>query len=200
MIKQLFDTVCGQTDRHYANRFVSIMEEEKRIVITGVQGIDHDLSFGRLKYHDLLEEHGKLPAFVELELDEEEMIARSMNMGKFGKKVDMPAPNGKKEESERKEKCSMPALDEDMVAFLWNLTKEDLGYYLGDLLKGEYMDAMWDRLSGVVKVIERTLKEKPDLLVKKENWNMDVAKRFAGTTAAYIYVNENDITEEPQHQ
>ena len=40
---QLFDTVCGQIDRHYGNRFVTTIEKEDRNIITGAQGIDHDM-------------------------------------------------------------------------------------------------------------------------------------------------------------
>ena len=164
---QLFDTVCGQVDRHYGNRFVQMIEEDTRIIITGVQGIDHDLSFGKWKYDELKElGRGQMAGF------------------------------------EDGEPCAIPALDEEMVEFLRALSedKDDLKYYLGDLLEGEYMDALGDRLQGVVNAIDRMVKEKPDLLVKKEDWNMDVAKRFVGVVTTYASVGDGGVTEEPQQQ
>ena len=44
----LFDIVCGQMDRNTGNRFVTWREEGDSIVITGIQGIDNDVSFGIL--------------------------------------------------------------------------------------------------------------------------------------------------------
>ena len=185
---QLFDTICGQIDRHEANRFVSFEEQDNKIIITGVQGIDHDLSFGNLKYVDLLKMQSKLPPFIEVEMDETEMVAATMQT--FGQKQNDPAAAlaelERQKELAKEAKCVLPALDKDMVAFLQNLTKQDLRYYLGDLLKGEYMDALWDRLTGVVDAINRTLKEKPDLLVDKNDWNEEVAERFRTTPWSYI--------------
>lgn len=162
---QLFDTVCGQIDRHYSNRFVTMVEEEDRIIITGAQGIDHDMSFGKRKYKDVSGfPVGALPGF------------------------------------EDHGKCAIPALDEELVELLRNMTKEDLTYYLGDQLEEEYIEAMWDRLSGVVSAIDRMAGEDPGLLVKKEDWNTEVAKRFVGLQSTYVFVEADEIAEEMQQQ
>ena len=164
---QLFDTVCGQVDRHLGNCFAKTIEEDDRIIVTGVQGIDHDLSFGKWRY-DQLKNSG------------------SRNLPDF----------------EGGKPCAIPALDEEMVEFLRALSENeaDLKYYLDDLLEGEYMEALVDRLKGVVNAIDRMVKEKPDLLVKKEDWNMDVAKRFVGVGTTYASVGDGGITEEPKQQ
>ena len=51
---KIFDIICGQTDRHVANRMVTLEQVEKdgvkTNVIKSVGGIDGDLSFGEIKY------------------------------------------------------------------------------------------------------------------------------------------------------
>ena len=61
---QLFDTLCGQCDRHYGNYYADYKEENGKFIITGIQGIDNDLSFGNLQYkHIASEQNNRLPAF-----------------------------------------------------------------------------------------------------------------------------------------
>ena len=58
---QLFDTQC---DRHYGNYYADYKEENGKFIITGIQGIDNDLSFGNLQYkHIASEQNNRLPAF-----------------------------------------------------------------------------------------------------------------------------------------
>ncbi|MBE6008166.1 MAG: hypothetical protein E7235_03085 [Lachnospiraceae bacterium] len=155
---QLLDTVCGQIDRHYSNRFVTSEEFEDRIVIKSVQAIDHDLSFGNIKFEDLRFKNSHLPPI------------------------------------HMKGKFSIPALDEELVHILREMTKEDLKYYLGDLLDGENLDAMWNRLNGVNELIKAAAENDPALIVKKEDWNEDVAKRFVERRNLYIEVDKDNFS------
>lgn len=50
---QMFDLICGQIDRHYNNFRVQTKEKDGKVVITGIIGIDNDMSFGRLKFKHL---------------------------------------------------------------------------------------------------------------------------------------------------
>ncbi len=45
---EVFDFLCGQTDRHHGNMFYQISEPDKdgKRSVTGLQGIDNDLAFG----------------------------------------------------------------------------------------------------------------------------------------------------------
>lgn len=52
---QFLDYICGQTDRHAENLFVTYEESRNHVVITGVTGIDNDMSFGALKANDIIE-------------------------------------------------------------------------------------------------------------------------------------------------
>ncbi len=165
----LMDAVCGQVDRHYANRFVTFTEEGDRLIITGVQGIDHDLSFGLLDYDRVAFGRANFPAF-----------------------------------ENRRGNLLMKALDADMVNLLRALTKEDLQYYLGDLLEERYIDAMWNRCQGVLRKIVQGQRMNPHLLVKKADWNVDVAKRFETANAdyagGYIWVQAGEVVADPVAQ
>lgn len=49
-----FDLICGQTDRHSKNIKLSLEEEnEGKLKVTAVKAIDHDMSFGTLKYEKI---------------------------------------------------------------------------------------------------------------------------------------------------
>lgn len=50
---QLFDMICGQVDRNFGNRFYTYEERNGKYIVTGVQGIDNDMSFGSLRYEDI---------------------------------------------------------------------------------------------------------------------------------------------------
>lgn len=50
---QLFDMICGQVDRNFGNRFYTYEERDGKYIVTGVQGIDNDMSFGSLRYEDM---------------------------------------------------------------------------------------------------------------------------------------------------
>lgn len=84
--------------------------------------------------------------------------------------------------------CTLPGLDKSMVETLFALRKETLTYCLGDLLEEPYLNALWDRIEGIKKTIEATLKEKPDFLI--ENWDRKAAERFTDNGAWYFYLSE----------
>ena len=144
---QLFDSICGQIDRHWNNFFVTYKEENGKMVITGFQGIDNDLSFGDLQYSNIRAENmNRLPAFE--------------NEDSF---------------------CSMPLLDAKMVETMRVLKKTDLEYYLGDLLESKYIDAMWNRLENMLKVIDKSLYKSEDhkpyaVLMEDKDWRSDFVK------------------------
>lgn len=139
---QLFDTLCGQCDRHWANFYADYKEENGKYIITGIQGIDNDLSFGDLQYKH---------------------IASTVNMH-------LPAFE------DDDGNCSMTFLDKNMVETMRTLSKENLDYYLGDLLKPEYIDAMWDRMERMLWTIDISVRKKSSLLLEKEQWKDDIVK------------------------
>ena len=47
---QLFDILCGQTDRHVGNRMFDIVEVKGKYIIKRVKGIDCDISFGETDF------------------------------------------------------------------------------------------------------------------------------------------------------
>jgi hypothetical protein len=60
----VFDIICGQTDRHHENFFVTVTKNppdengEATWIITDVQAIDNDMSFGALSYDEILRWNG----------------------------------------------------------------------------------------------------------------------------------------------
>ena len=50
---QMFDVLCCQIDRNVSNRFVTYEVVGKNVLITGVQGIDNDIAFGKMSYQEL---------------------------------------------------------------------------------------------------------------------------------------------------
>ena len=54
---QIFDTICGQIDRNGSNYLVEGHEETiygaRTFMITSIQGIDNDISFGKLSFSDI---------------------------------------------------------------------------------------------------------------------------------------------------
>ena len=53
----LLDLICGQTDRHMNNYFVTTNQQGQ---IDGIQGIDNDVAFGELSGKDLMQANGCL--------------------------------------------------------------------------------------------------------------------------------------------
>ena len=77
--------------------------------------------------------------------------------------------------------CSMPLLDAKMVETMRVLKKTDLEYYLGDLLESKYIDAMWNRLENMLKVIDKSLYKSGDhkpyaVLMEDKDWRSDFVK------------------------
>lgn len=142
---QLFDTLCGQIDRHWNNRFVTYKKTQGgKYIVTGVQGIDNDMSFGNLNYENIKsEETSKLPRF------ESPIYEKGVKKGV---------------------KCSIKYLDEKMVYTLLHLTEEGLKHYLGDLLEQDYIDAMWNRLQHIKETIISSVENGHSHLVDKGGW------------------------------
>lgn len=65
---QLFDTICGQLDRNTGNYFVQEKFDGRKHILSSLQGIDNDFSFGTLRYAELKSDGGllKLP---QMEID-----------------------------------------------------------------------------------------------------------------------------------
>lgn len=99
-----------------------------------------------------------------------------------------------------KEISSIPVLDEDLVTELRTMTKENLDYYLGDLLQEDYLEALWDRWNKVVNAIDRMSAKNRNMLVKRGNWNMETAKLFADKDNFYLHIGEMQPMAEPQQQ
>ena len=75
------------------------------------------------------------------------------------------------------------------------MTRENLGYYLGDLLQEEYLEALWDRWEKVVQAIDRMAEKNKGMIVKKEDWGQETAKLFAGEEYTYINIGEMQIAD-----
>ena len=240
---QLFDTICGQIDRHEANIFVTTVKIGNQTVITGVQGIDNDLAFGKLNYETINSNFktNHLPAFVteddqtpedlleklkdtmekmeavpelyqklaeELEykinntfyikVPEEDIADMKQKISQSGSIPEVDEELIHYLDHMSKEISSIPVLDEDLVTELRTMTKENLGYYLGDLLQEDYLEALWDRWNKVVKAIDRMSAKNRSMLVKRGNWNMETAKHFADKDNFYLRIGEMQIVAEPQ--
>lgn len=154
---QLFDSICGQIDRHWNNFFASYKEENGKLIITGFQGIDNDLSFGDLQYSNIKNGINRLPAF-----EDDDFYS------------------------------NMSFLDAKMVETMRALKKTDLTYYLGDLLESKYIDAMWNRMENMLKVIDKSLYKsehhKPRVVLLDEDaWKIDFVKEnFSRLNPGYL--------------
>lgn len=94
---------------------------------------------------------------------------------------------------------TIPVVDAEMYQMMKGMTKESLGYFFGDMLKGKYLKALWDRWKGIVDLIEEEEKKNPNLIVKKEDWNTEVAQRFVGNIDGYIRLNrKGNVTPDPE--
>ena len=50
---QVFDIICGQTDRHIKNYKVQFEEKEGTRIFKSIKGIDNDMAFGELSYSEI---------------------------------------------------------------------------------------------------------------------------------------------------
>ena len=58
-----------------------------------------------------------------------------------------------------------------MVESMRQFTPDNLQYYFGDLLEQKYIDALWDRIKTMLKIIDLSIKNKNTVLLEKEEWN-----------------------------
>jgi len=50
---QVFDLICGQTDRHTKNYMVQVQAQKGTNIVKGIKAIDNDMAFGRIHYSDI---------------------------------------------------------------------------------------------------------------------------------------------------
>ena len=67
--------------------------------------------------------------------------------------------------------CTLPFIDKGMVESMRQFTPDNLQYYFGDLLEQKYIDALWDRIKTMLKIIDLSIKNKNTVLLEKEEWN-----------------------------
>ena len=142
---QLFDTICGQIDRNLSNRFVTYQKVDGAIQITGIQGIDNDMAFGRMDYQEL-----------------NRTVDGTYNLPVF----------------QAKNKCTLPALDGNLVASLFALSEEAVRHIMADLLTEEDINALLNRIAGVKQTIQTSMQTDPKLVVDSDHWDDSVTARF----------------------
>ncbi|MEG1404710.1 MAG: hypothetical protein RSC52_04305 [Oscillospiraceae bacterium] len=151
---QVLDTICGQIDRNSTNIFVTTREENGVVHLTGLQGIDNDLSFGDLTYSSLTQDNSGVNMLPTFEVNK----------------------NGEK-------RCSLPALDGNLVAAISALNHETVTHVFADLLSQNELAALIDRIDGVVKAIKTAAEKNPDIIVPSNKWDKQVAERFRPAAA-----------------
>ncbi len=168
---QLFDTICGQIDRNTGNRF---FESETMIDRDGRQVI-------RMKHL--------------------QGIDNDMAFGTLTYQ-DLTAYDSGTQELptlEVKGKCTLAALDGQMVASIFALSDELVQHTMADLLTEKEINALLDRLHGVQDAIRRFSADDPYLIVDRDKWDLAVAKRFKDMSSdmvvakSYIDLSQNDV-------
>ena len=74
MALQVLDTICGQVYRDFYSILVTVTEQDNEVTIDSIQGINNELSFGKLRLGK--ERIGNLPAFID---DEGQTIFNHMD-------------------------------------------------------------------------------------------------------------------------
>ena len=145
---QIFDALCGQTDRHEGNRMMTLEKGAQQATdgkdsyeIKTVTGIDSDLSFGKLSYS----------AF--------------MNKNIAGIK-----------QVENKNGLSTPAMSRELAESILALTPSMLEYEMMGILSKAERAALTDRLTGIQEAIRRQMDyeaahpEIPTKFIEKDQW------------------------------
>ena len=126
---QVFDLICGQTDRHIGNYTAQMKVDEHNpgaFTIEGITGIDNDMAFGLMSYKRIKEE-GIIGGLIGVE-------------DKDGNFV-------------------LPALDLEVAHNILALEPGMLRYIVGDVLNAREMAAMTDRLQGVQSAIRKKMED-----------------------------------------
>lgn len=93
-----------------------------------------------------------------------------------------------------------------MVAMMQGMTKDNLKFYLGDLLQEKYLDAMWDRWENLTKLITDILEQEKGLaasektlqVVRKEDWNEETIQKFENGRNFYLFRSNQEAVRAPQ--
>ena len=80
---QVLDLICGNVDRHSRNIFYDIREDENhRLYLAGIQGIDNDTSFGLLRAEDLEFKKDQLTCYTGLSCMNADTASAVMSLDK----------------------------------------------------------------------------------------------------------------------
>lgn len=127
---QVLDALCGQVDRHMGNMFYCVQNQDGREVLTGVQGIDNDLSFGR-----------------ECEMSENKKHCLDKKA-----KIQFKSKRGSAHE--------IAAIDKGVGANVMMLDRELLNYTFGDILDIQEIDYLQKRVDKMKQIISKKAREK----------------------------------------
>ena len=141
---QLFDIICGQTDRNVGNYMFKCQMENKTIssgdTIYEPKCIDNDLSFGELKYKDIAKEN-------------------LVNNRKFEDDDGL---------------CCLAYLDQNVINKIEELLRHQdiIRYVMADLLSKKEIECIIERMKGALKTINKTAKRKPNFLIDPNNLDL----------------------------
>ena len=163
---QVFDIICGQTDRNYGNYLFQVSVDNKaettafgtkgRVYVDSLVGIDNDISFGTLSYNEIVSQkaHGGAPGKIRIKRMEDEH-----------------------------NNILIPALDSEFAEKILAMRPEMIELLFSRMLSPDEILAIKDRLKGVQQVIERMKEhdktaapEEKLLLSSEEEWKQRLAE------------------------
>ncbi len=160
---QLFDVICGQVDRNFANFNVFFdASVPGEITMTSLKAIDNDMAFGERRYKELFDEELPFinPPLTEIPLKEDSVEKAARQRKKLN---DIPVP----------EMTSVPFIDGDfydkIMAFDPNtheglLALQKLRHEHVDIRTEEETYAMLDRLINLRETIKKMTEGNPPLM------------------------------------
>lgn len=146
---EVFDLVCGQIDRHAGNMLYKGEMKDGKFVLTGVTGIDNDLSFGTIT--DITQSHSNMTRLLG---KDETFIEKKGNPWSY----------------------TLEMIDEDMYDTLKSkLTRESIEYLFDDTLSNEEKDAIIARKDAILDAVDRG----SVTVIKENEWGTATAERSA---------------------
>ena len=144
---QIFDVLCGQTDRHMGNYHVIYSKKDGVVTVEGIRAFDNDLSFGTMTYRDFVGggTNARCP---------ERIVSET-------KKID-----GVQRQSDSLE-LVIPCVDFDFAQMVDALTPAYIEYVLTGLVSKREIDAVGERLEGLKKALEKAAK-KPGVMIDSD--------------------------------
>jgi len=139
---QLFDIICGQTDRNANNMMTIADKREKEVLIERVTAIDNDLSFGMLTFQDIM--NGKAGTFLHLPVKVTKETKRR--------------PDGQIKVVSEKREIVMKAVDQKFAERILALNPDAIPFLLRGKISDEEIKACQNRLKGVQQLL-RQVKE-----------------------------------------